>query len=414
MAIKVFYSDQAGAPVLNGVVGSLIGVLDACLVTGYNQVAVSSITRVGNIATVQTVTPHGYGNPMDSYWVKPGVGDIATIAGADQAAYNGEWPITYISPTSFSYDLGSATPDATATGVITTKRAPAGFSKAFADTNKAAYRSNDITGKRMYLQVNDTADATNSLGARFAWWRGYEKMSGIDTGEFPFPALTQSGVQGQFIRKSNALDANSRRWTLISDGKAFFLGTHNDVAGSGRGVSSNGGGSWFGDYLSVAPDPYAVFIDGDTNGATSPTTTTSAGLFLPSGQMSPNPGVEAGWSCIARRFNGQGKPVWAAGKLGHGLAQYCFGQVAYLTYPDPFGNRLYLSQIKLFEGAVLRGTLPCYEGMSGILHSDREIVENVVGLEGRQLVYIRGSNFHSSYAGGLYFDLTGNENGKWS
>lgn len=35
MTIRVYRSDDAGAPVLNGVAGSLIGVLDACLVVGY-------------------------------------------------------------------------------------------------------------------------------------------------------------------------------------------------------------------------------------------------------------------------------------------------------------------------------------------------------------------------------------------
>lgn len=415
MAIKVYFSDQLGAPVVNGSVGSLITVLDACLVTGYSQTNIATITRTGSTVTVETTTPHGFTSPRDNYWSVDGVGNVATIAGADQAAYNGEWLVTVLNPTTFTFDIGVALPDTPATGaLLTCKRAPAGFSMAFQDTNRAAYRSNDITSRRFFLQVDDTANATNGQGARFAWWRGYENMRGIDDGDKPFPAFTQSGMQGQFIRKSSALDTSSRRWTLISDGKAFFLQIHSDVGGLSAGISSYSGGCFFGDFIPMAPDGYAVYIDADTNGATTYSSSTSAGVFQVSSASTPGNGT--GWSCIARRYNGQGNPVWAAGKTGHGLYNnsYCLGLYGGVAYPDPFANRLYASQVKLFDGSVPRGLLPFYETPSGVVHADREIISNVAGREGRKFMYLRGSNFNSSYIGGLYFDLTGEDTGKWS
>ncbi len=412
--IKVYYSDQAGAPVLNGLVGSLIAVLDACLIDGYNQVSVTSITRVANIVTVQTTTAHGYAMESSNYWTKPGVGNVATIAGASQTDYNGDWPITVLNSNTFTFDIGVLTPSTPATGTIISKRAAAGFSKPFTDTNRAAYRSNDLTSRRFHLYVNDTADCANSQGARFAWWRGYEKMSSIDTGENLFPLITQSGVQGQYIRKSSALDATSRRWTLISDGKSFFFQTHPDIGGTSTSISTYAVGYWFGDYLPMVPDGYAVLISGDSSGASSYSATTNCGMFMPSGTATPNPGAQAGWDCIARKYTGMPVPVWASGKLGHGLAQNALGLTAYLSYPDNFSNRMYGTQVRLYDAAVMRGTLPIYEGLSGVVHSDREVVTNMVGLEGKNLIYIRGCPGNSSYNGGLYFDVTGNSVGKWS
>ena len=77
MAIKVFHAGQAGAPSLQGQNGSLITVLDAILVNGYNTVSVSSITRSGSTATVTTAANHGFST-----------GDSATIMGAAQTDYN--------------------------------------------------------------------------------------------------------------------------------------------------------------------------------------------------------------------------------------------------------------------------------------------------------------------------------------
>ena len=410
MSIKVYYSDQAGAPTLNGAAGSFIAVLDACLINGYNSLSVTSITRAANIVTVQTATAHGYTSEQDNYWSKPGVGNIATISGATETDYNGEWPVTVLSSTTFTFDIGSATPTTPATGTITTKRAPAGFSKSFNDTNRAAYRSNDITSRRFYLYVNDTGDCANGFGARYAWWRGYEKMTSIDTGEGLFPQIQQSGAQGQYVCKSNALDSSSRKWALISDGKSFFLVLHPDIGSPSASVSSNSSSYWFGDYIPTSPDGYAVLISGHPSSHTGHGSTTNSGMFAPSG--STTGGV--GWDCIARKYNGQQTPAFPSGKIGHGMAQACFGYAGYLNYPDPFGNRMFAAQIKVFEPYIIRGTLPLYDGVHGRVHSDREIIGNIVGREDRNFICLLGTPSNASYLGSIYVDVTGNSNGKWS
>lgn len=94
--------------------------------------------------------------------------------------------------------------------------------------------------------------------------------------------------------------------------------------------------------------------------------------------------------------------------------QECFGYRGVLPFPNPIDNRYYLSQIKVTDGGNIRGTLPYYQGPSGVIHSPREMINNVVGLEGRTFIYLRASPVNTSHTGGVYIDITGDSNGKWS
>ena len=419
MAIKAYFSNQTGAPVLNGTVGSLINVLDACLVNGYNQVNVSSMTRSGSTVTVTCAAAHGYENPLTNYWVQNGVGNVCTISGATQTEYNGDWPISYVSDTVFTFDIGTATPTTPATGTITTKRAAGGFSKAFADTNRGVYRSNDLSSRRHFWQVNDIADCPNGQGARFAGWRGYENMTGINNGDGPFPTIVAAGTFGIYIAKSNALDATSRHWSLYTDGKTVIMTFHTDQGGTSLNASSYSYVAGFGDLLSPVPDPYATICGGLSSSATNTTSSNNCGFLMQAGTTDPNPNTSQGWNALARTYNGAKKPVWATGHHGMGFYQnICMGVNGYLMFPDGLSNRFTLAQIMVYEpttlGAVLRGQLPLYEGGSGVVHSNREIINNVVGREGRVFQYIRAGCLNSSYVGGAYIDLTGNAQGKWS
>jgi hypothetical protein len=420
MTIKAYFSNQAGAPVLNGLVGSMISVLDACLVNGFNQVAVTSMVRTGSTVVVTCAAEHGYENPLTTYWVKDGVVNVCTIAGAVEADYNGDWPISYINPITFSFDIGTATPSSPATGTITTKRAAAGFSKAFSDTNRAAYRSNDITSRRHYWQVNDVADCPNGQGARYAGMRGFEKMSGIDHGENPFPTVISTDLFGIRICKSNWLDSIDRHWSIYSDGKTVIVCIHPEqLSGNPNYISGYSYTMGFGDLLSPVPDPYATICGGLSSESSSWDRTVNCGLHVQSNGTQPNPNVSQGWNALARTFTGAAKPAFPTAQIGMSFAQnICMGYSGFLAFPDPMSNRMQLAQVQVYEktniGAVHRGALPLYESGVGVVHQNREIIENVVGREGRKFQYIRSGVANSSYVGGVYIDLTGNTQGKWS
>lgn len=240
-------STMSGAPALSGTAGTLIGVLDACLVNGFGSITLDSLVIVDNVATGTISTGHNLVMVGDT-------GPVILIEGASApAAINGRFRIQTIpNATTFTFTT-SGISNQTATGTITAKRAPAGFEKAFSATNKAAYRSLDIAGTQLFLRVDDGY-------GNYARFRGYETMSGVDTGAGPFPTDAQING-GLYVYKTNL--AAVRPWTLYSDGRIVYLFC--DSSGTGAWY----GGLCFGDLLSyTAPDGYCALVIG-SNSATS-------------------------------------------------------------------------------------------------------------------------------------------------
>lgn len=169
--IKFYVHTNSNAPQLDNVQGSMIAVLDACLVNGFGSQAVSSITATGTTATVTFGTAH---NVVQ--------GQVIEIAGATQAEYNGQHRVTVDSATtlSFSFNGSGVSP---ATGTITMSLPPLGFDLAFTGAGKRAYRSsNELLETRPYLRVVDATDPSwTSTYAKYAKVGIVESMTGIDS-----------------------------------------------------------------------------------------------------------------------------------------------------------------------------------------------------------------------------------------
>lgn len=194
MSIDVtwFQSSDPNAPQLDGTAGSLIAVLDACLLTGYGTVNVSALSVTDGLATATVDAGHGFTD-----------GCVVEIAGANEAAFNGRKRMTRVSATQFTFDAGAAT--GTATGTITAKRAPlAQWEQAFTGTDKAAYRSTDPASVANFLVRFDNTGTAGVAGVS-----GYESMSDIDTGS------NQFGNRFVF--------SNATAWRLFGDSRAFYL-----------------------------------------------------------------------------------------------------------------------------------------------------------------------------------------------
>jgi uncharacterized phage protein gp47/JayE len=116
---EIAFTGTAGSVIPSGtVVTSSDGMeyeTDADATISAQVVSVSSITRVGSIATATTASAHNLGS-----------GISATIAGADQAEYNGAQIVTVTGADTFTYSVSGA-PATPATGTIT-----ASFTSAFA------------------------------------------------------------------------------------------------------------------------------------------------------------------------------------------------------------------------------------------------------------------------------------------
>ena len=239
--VKYFHSGMSGAPVLSGTAGALIAVLDACLVNGFGSITLDSLVVAGGIATAT----RSAGQLFEK-------GAVVLVAGATPAELNGQKRTLSISGTQFTFDATGIS-DQTATGTIAVKLAPAGWEKQYSGTNLAAYRSLDAASTHAVLRVDDTA----TKNARVV---GYESMTDVNSGTFPFPTATQQ-AGGLYWGKSQAADATARKWIVIADARAVFV-CLSDNSATAETVSSY----FFGDAVALKPaDAYSAVLVGPTS-----------------------------------------------------------------------------------------------------------------------------------------------------
>ena len=142
-SVKFFRSTMPGAPALRGQVGSLIALLDACLVNGWGSQTASSVIISGGVATATFPSDHA-----------AAVESVVLVAGATPAGLNGEQKVTAVAPNVIRWATAEA--DGTATGTITVKMAAAGWTKVYTGTNLAVYKSASPQAHGQFLRVNDT------------------------------------------------------------------------------------------------------------------------------------------------------------------------------------------------------------------------------------------------------------------
>lgn len=365
--VKHFLSTHAGAPILSGTAGSLIAVLDACLVNGFNLLTLDSLVVVDGVLT-GTKAGHGF------------VPDQVVATSANESDLTGEWTIT--TTTSNTFSAVATVANVTGTGTLTAKAAPLGWSKVFSGTNKAVYRSNDPTSTGMYLRVDDTG--TNS--GRVV---GYEAMIDADTGTGPFPTATQvSG--GLYWTKSVLANTTARLWKLFGTSKKFdFFPRVDSTSNTVRHYP-------FGDFVSEKQgDAYRCLISGDS----SYITTTGYGVI-------GNYNFQAVNLYAPRSYTQIGTSI----QMGTGFAGMSqSGSAGNPAYPSLATNGLILGPILLREAVanVIRalsipGTYACPQANP---LSDGDVVADIADLPGRKLmassVGIQGTE------GRLFIDITG-------
>lgn len=122
-------------------------VLDFTLAT---EISVTSMTRVGAVVTVTTATPHLYAT-----------NDVVAIDGAVQTAYIGDWTITVTGASTFTFNIGVATPATPATGTITCAKGVRIF-EIYADSVRAAcVYTDDDNAEHVLIATGNKAYAYN-------------------------------------------------------------------------------------------------------------------------------------------------------------------------------------------------------------------------------------------------------------
>lgn len=199
--VKFFTSDNNNAPQLQNASGSMITLLDACLVTGIQVGVINSLSSTGLEATAVFGLPHN----LKKY-------QVVRVSGATQAEYNGDFKIKQVvNATTIKFELNSVASVANASGTINCMLAPLNWDKPFSSSTalgggRAAYRSKDETlSNRPFLRVVDERISSYSNNyAKYAKVGIVEEMTGIDV---------MQGVQAPYIAS-----AATRNWNPTGSG----------------------------------------------------------------------------------------------------------------------------------------------------------------------------------------------------
>lgn len=382
-SVKHFHSAMPGAPVLSGTAGTLLAVLDACLVTGFGLKTADSVTVASGVATVAFSSGHSF---------EPGT--IALIEGATPAGLNGEKRILSTTSNTATFSAPGIA-DGAATGTISAKLAPAGWEKkAFSGTKLAAYRPSAPESTRMYLRVDDSGDKNARVVS-------YEAMTDISTGTNPIPLAAQV-AGGLWWPKSATANATARAWRVFADSRGVYVA-----------LEPNGGDRWqlmfAGDIASLkSGDAYGWLVTGNTEDMTNNPATPQGCLGL-SGRR-----ARAG-AYLARAHTGIGQAIEVQRVGSHhnggmsdvyaGAAGYAFGD-----YPNGPNNGLLTGALELVESAGIRGSAP------GLLHplhalggsfASGAVVDGTNDLAGRRLMVVRTQRATLSDGGTVFIDTTG-------
>jgi hypothetical protein len=423
--VKFFKSTMQGAPQLSAAWGAMTALLDAVLVNGFNLKPVTTLTSSAGVATVTIAGGHGY-------WVD----QVIAVAGADQAAYNGEFRVLSITTTTLTYAL-EGTPVSPATGAaITVKTAPLGWEIAFTGASKRAYRSLNLQSNKPYLRVDDGLDPVwNTAYAKYAKVTMAEGMSDIDTFvgyRAPYDPLattknevgTGSGataINGWYkwyyarytasntgITDSTGVAAGDREWVIVGDDRGFYLFNHQSLHQyDGRS------GYCFTDFESFRQaDGYNTLLCATDRYVTANSAHGSYSSSI----------VETGnWFPWSMNFSGKvlmtdHTQVGANQRVGFvslntDNGALLSGLSGNIPYPNPSDYGLIIHPIYLNQESSkgFRGKLPgvyWVHGNNALLEGD--VVEGVVGYPDRKFRMVRLAYNGADYAGAIVaMDITG-------
>ena len=205
--VKFFTSKNNNAPQLLNVQGSMLALLDACLISGIQVGTVASLTASGTTATATFGMTH---NLMKH--------QVIRISGANQGEFNGDFKIKQIVDTNtITFELNTTATVTSATGTINCLLAPLGFEKPFSSTTalgggRAAFRSKDeALPNRPFLRVVDERISSYS--------NDYVKYAKVGIVENMTNINTMTGVQAPYIAA-----APTRNWNPTGSGSSIKNG----------------------------------------------------------------------------------------------------------------------------------------------------------------------------------------------
>lgn len=389
-SVKFYSSTMPGAPAVNGVAGSVTDMLDAVLVNGFGSKTATSLVVSGGIATLTFSGGASAAQP----------GSVILVAGATPSNLNGEQKVLTISSTTVTFATAEA--NTTATGTITFKIAPLGYTIEFTGTNVRAYKPIDVASSGCVLRAVDT-DAVNVRVT------GFRSMSDIDTGVGQFPNGSQM-AGGLYWRKSVYADTVAVPWVLIGDSRGFYIAMSPYQHVSYNAAVRDHVVYFFGDIEPArSGDPYACLLTGSNE-----VTPTQFGNFA-----WPYLGNDIG-AYLARSVTGLGSGVIVERipyAISNSVEVSGRASTGYGPFPSIADYGLRLAEMLICENprSVLgpRGTMPGYLywpqlAPPGTLMTG-DIVEGTGSYSGRKLVAVAVGAVGSTAAntGAILFNSTG-------
>ena len=386
-------SSETGAPTLNNAAGSLIGVLDACLITGFRLQTLTSVVVASNVATA-TLAGHGYSDAR-----------MLDIAGAGTGAINGRKKITVTGAGTFTFPAPGVS-DGTISGTITAKRSPLGWTKPASGTNKAIYQRSDVTATGMLLRLDDTSTGSTLNYARALMLESY---TDIDT----YVATASGPSGGQYWPRGYNNDTVAKVWVLVGDGKTFyFFSDIGNGASSGSSFTLASAGlqvCGFGDMVSYrSADAYKCICAGPAAHGGGVLGLGGSAVFQPHSNVNNSGSLHI--ARAASQLSGSGLQVGMVGysNSSTGTTMGSIGPV----YPSPVDNGMDIQYpVRVVENSsafsypirgYLRGVYHPLMNLGRTYHLSR--FANLTGSD-RELLCVAVSN--SSTGGSMLLDITG-------
>ncbi len=207
-SVKFFSSTQLGAPVLDGTAGSLLKVLDACLITGFMAVPVRAAGFVSGVVTLSLDGGHNFK-----------VSDVIVLSGFSPSGANSEFRITSITATTVSFSSTQAVEFVSGASI---KRASLGWESTALSTNVKVYNQKNKSRFFSYYEVNDTLQWSSH-----PFIRGQVKAFDFFTdGVLSSPWGTSYIVKSRSNVTSIGFAAGAARpWVVVGDSEFVYIFT---------------------------------------------------------------------------------------------------------------------------------------------------------------------------------------------
>lgn len=201
LSVRFFSSQMSGAPVITAdSVGTVKAAVAACLVTGFGSVTVSSLVVAGGFATATVSAGHGF---VD--YIAGVLGPVLQISGATPSGLNGNVRATIVSSTAFTF-AAPGIADQVATGTITAKNAPAGWTMPFSDSSSAVFVGGSGSSGIYFRMQNQ--------------WTTYAMLDSFKTMSSLWAGTRQS--LGAYVANAYLL-AGSTSWQIVADHKTVYM-----------------------------------------------------------------------------------------------------------------------------------------------------------------------------------------------